>query len=176
MTKSPSDVVAAYTDPAFGAQDLVLMYGGASRTTIKGGAGAIASFEFGNGTTLTPAQLIATNLAPAFARPSNVLIGTAGNDTLTDASGRDVLAYALEGSDVVQTGAGNDVLDGGPGRDILLGGSGNDVYRFSRGDGDDRAGDEDRDEQRVDEHPRDRRGRYRGHPGTVRKNALLTAT
>jgi Ca2+-binding RTX toxin-like protein len=139
------DIVAAYTDPAFGSQDLVLTYGGgaSSRTSIKGGGAAIGSLEFADGTTLSLAQLLATNLAPGFVKPSNILIGTAGNDTLRDITGRDVVVYALEGNDVVETGGGSDVLHGGPGSDNLLGGRGDDVYQFSRGDGEDRITDSD---------------------------------
>lgn len=138
------EIVAAYTDPAFGSQDLVLTYGGgASRTSIKGGGAAIGSLEFADGTTLSLAQLLATNLAPGFVKPSNILIGTAGNDTLRDITGRDVVVYALEGNDVVETGAGKDVLYGGAGSDNLFGGRGDDVYHFSRGDGQDRITDSD---------------------------------
>jgi len=143
------DVVAAYTDPALGSQDLVLTFG-ASRTVVRGGGTAIASLQFADGTTLSLSQLLATNLAPHYETRSNVLIGTAGNDFLTDASGMDIIAYALEGSDAVTTGAGNDVLQGGPGTDTLAGGGGNDTYRFFRGDGQDRISDADSNAGNVD--------------------------
>jgi Ca2+-binding RTX toxin-like protein len=135
------DVVAAYTDPAFGPQDLVLTYGGVSRTSIRGGGAAIASLQFADGTSLSLSQFLATNLVPDYERRTNILLGTAGNDSLSDISGMDVIAYALEGSDTITTGAGNDVHYGGAGNDSLFGGRGNDSYRFFRGDGQDQIAD-----------------------------------
>ncbi len=56
---------------------------------------------------------------------NDILLGGAGNDTIT----------AGDGDDYVRGGAGNDVLDGGHGVDVLIGGSGDD--RLEGGHGDD---------------------------------------
>jgi Ca2+-binding RTX toxin-like protein len=145
-----SDVVAAYTDSAFGPQDLVLSYGGASRTWVRGGGATIGSLQFADSTTLSLTQFLATNLVPGFERRTNILVGTAASDTLTDTSGMDIVAYGLEGNDSVITGAGNDVFYGGPGNDGFVGGKGNDTYQFSRGDGQDRVIDSDSTAGNVD--------------------------
>ncbi len=138
-----NDVVAAYTNPASGPQDLVLTYGAGSRVAIRGAGTAITSLEFSDGTSLSLAQFLSSNLASAFERRSNVLIGTVGNDALADTSGADVIAYGLEGSDTITTGSGADVFHGGPGNDTMNGAAGDDVYRFARGDGQDRVTDVD---------------------------------
>ena len=144
------DVVAAYTDPALGPQDLVLTYGGASRAWIRGGGAGIASLDFADGTTLSLAQFLVTNLLPGYEKGSNVLIGTTGKDSLTDTSGREVVAYGLEGDDAITTGAESDVLHGGLGNDFLSGGGGDDSYYFFRGDGEDRITDVDTTPGNVD--------------------------
>jgi Ca2+-binding RTX toxin-like protein len=137
------DVVAAYTDPASGPQDLVLTYGAGGRVAIRGAGMAMTTLEFADGTPLPLAQFVSANLAPAFERRSNVLIGTVGNDVLADTSGADVVAYGLEGSDTITTGSGADTFHGGHGNDTLNGAAGDDVYRFSPGDGQDRVTDVD---------------------------------
>ena len=66
----------------------------------------------------------------------NIIVGTAGNDTLTGTA-QDDLMLGLGGNDTLNGNAGNDVLVGGAGNDALNGGLGNDTYSFSTGDGND---------------------------------------
>lgn len=73
------------------------------------------------------------------------LIGTSGNDVLTNLSvepvswdgssgGRGGLVQADAGNDTLYGGAGRDTLDGGTGVDEMRGGLGNDVYRVDSAD------------------------------------------
>jgi len=57
----------------------------------------------------------------------NLVIGTAGNDTLDGGNGKDCVV-GLGGNDILFGGNGNDILDGGPGFDICFGGNGSDTY------------------------------------------------
>lgn len=71
-----------------------------------------------------------------------VVMGTAGNETLSGGAGDDMLFGAAGndilngggGDDTIFGGAGNDTLNGGFGDDTLLGGSGNDVVWGGLGD------------------------------------------
>lgn len=58
--------------------------------------------------------------------------GAAGNDTLYGGDGVDRL-YGYDGNDLLDGGAGNDVLTGGNGNDIMLGGDGNDTLEGGAG-------------------------------------------
>ncbi len=62
-------------------------------------------------------------------RPSLVLIGTAGADTLTGDILNDILS-GLAGKDTLSGLAGNDKLSGGLGNDVLTGGTGGDIFVF----------------------------------------------
>ncbi|MFZ2725907.1 MAG: hypothetical protein WAX77_06655, partial [Methylococcaceae bacterium] len=70
---------------------------------------------------------------------SQILNGTANNDTLTGANGNDSLSGLAGndlltgnyGSDTLNGGIGNDTLIGGWGYDSLTGGNGNDVFKFN---------------------------------------------
>ena len=64
--------------------------------------------------------------------PSNVIRGTAGNDTITGTAGDDVI-YCGAGDDVVNGGPGNDVIDCGDGNDRVNGGAGDDLVFGRRG-------------------------------------------
>jgi Ca2+-binding RTX toxin-like protein len=66
----------------------------------------------------------------------NVLVGYAGNDTLTGAELADQFLGG-DGTDTLTGNAGNDTLDGGAGTDSLVGGTGNDTYQFGLGYGTD---------------------------------------
>ncbi len=63
-----------------------------------------------------------------------MILGGAGNDTLTGGSGNDHLEGG-DGDDSLLGGADNDILLGGAGNDILNGGAGNDI--LNGGDDDD---------------------------------------
>ncbi|WP_421447906.1 calcium-binding protein [Ectopseudomonas khazarica] len=93
-----------------GAHVLQVDYSGGSILIDNGTFGAVARFEFADGTVLSHADVM------------NYL----GNLVLGDDS-----ADTLKGLD------GDDTLDGGAGNDYLDGGFGNDTYRFGRGDGQD---------------------------------------
>jgi trimeric autotransporter adhesin len=56
-----------------------------------------------------------------------LLVGTAGNDTLTGTAGNDTLLGGA-GNDTLIGLAGDDVLNGGTGIDTMVGGIGNDTY------------------------------------------------
>jgi Ca2+-binding RTX toxin-like protein len=65
--------------------------------------------------------------------PTNVQIGTPGDDTLLGGNGNDLLSGGA-GNDVLKGGNGDDFLSGGPGKDTLTGGSGKDVFNFANED------------------------------------------
>jgi Ca2+-binding RTX toxin-like protein len=62
----------------------------------------------------------------------NLLVGTAGNDTLNGAAGDDILEGG-EGNDLLLGGEGNDLLLGGEGNDFLQGGAGSDQLKGGAG-------------------------------------------
>jgi len=74
----------------------------------------VENISFGDGTTWNVATVKA-----------NVLVPTAGNDTLTGYASNDAISGA-DGNDNLSGKAGDDVLDGGTGADYLYGGDGND--------------------------------------------------
>ena len=131
---------------------------------IKDGfLGAVSSYQFDNGTTLTHAQLMAQLSGPvnltgtagdnAIAGSNyadmlwggegndallgqggnDLLVGGAGDDALTGGDGADEL-YGGEGDDTLDGGADNDYLAGDAGVDTLSGGDGNDVMQAGEGD------------------------------------------
>src|SRR5690606_3414136 len=66
----------------------------------------------------------------------NVVIGSAGNSSLSGGSSNDIFLGG-SGHEFLSGGAGNDLLIGGAGNDQLNGGTGNNSYRFGWGDGQD---------------------------------------
>ena len=68
------------------------------------------------------------NLRP----PGQVLMGGAGEDTLTGGAGNDSLS-GLEGHDVLRGGSGDDIIEGSTGDDTLDGGDDNDILRGGLG-------------------------------------------
>jgi serralysin len=61
--------------------------------------------------------------------PSNLLLGTGGDDIL-DGNSTDQVLRGLGGNDALNGGAGSDRLIGGSGKDRLTGGSGADIFLF----------------------------------------------
>jgi len=106
-------------------------------------ANAIEEIRFFDGTSWSPAQILAFASAPTAGNDTlygtsvaDVLSGGAGDDILNALGGDDQL-FGDEGNDILTGDVGNDVIDGGTGNDQLLGAAGNDVYLFSLGDGSD---------------------------------------
>lgn len=62
-----------------------------------------------------------------------LIIGDAGNDTLSSGAGNDHLVGG-EGNDVLVGNVGNDALEGGAGADTLIGGDGNDNFVYRAGE------------------------------------------
>ena len=79
--------------------------------------------NFGNGTTLTPAEI---EELTKLAQGDVVIKGSAGDDLIEGGNGNDQL-YGAAGHDNLHGGIGNDTLYGEEGNDNLLGGSGNDT-------------------------------------------------
>ncbi len=110
--------------------------------------------QFGNGSVLTMAELIALagsvpNLDPqdlddiiVGQSSHDVIYGDGGNDTLDGGDGDDFLNGGTgddtliggNGDDTVEGGSGNDMLDGGDGDDFLDGGIGDDTLMGGSGD------------------------------------------
>ncbi len=65
-------------------------------------------------------------------RPSNVIIGTNGDDELRGTRGNDII-NGKKGNDWLSGGRGNDRLNGGRGDDELEGGRGHDILKGGRG-------------------------------------------
>jgi hypothetical protein len=74
---------------------------------------------------------------------SDILTGTAGNDSIDGGNGSDILfgnagndtLIGGIGTDFLVGGAGNDLLNGGNGEDTLRGGLGEDIFVFAAGEG-----------------------------------------
>lgn len=58
---------------------------------------------------------------------ADLLIGTAGDDTINAGKGDDTI-LGCGGNDTINGGPGNDIIIGGPGNDTLNGGNGNDIF------------------------------------------------
>lgn len=118
-----------------------------SLTVRRALEGAVARYEFADGTVWTPESLIARVVEPdgeglslfgtagdnrlSGSALDDVIVGDAGNDSLSGHGGRDEL----------HGGRGRDTLIGGADDDVLLGGEGDDHYHFNLGDGVDRIND-----------------------------------
>jgi Ca2+-binding RTX toxin-like protein len=72
------------------------------------------------------------SLTIAVADLTDIINGTAANDTLTGAAGVDHI-YGLDGNDTIYGGGGNDLVDGGNGNDSLYGQDGDDVVTGGTG-------------------------------------------
>ncbi|MXS81831.1 calcium-binding protein [Nitrosomonas oligotropha] len=86
--------------------------------------------QFGDGTVLTMAELIALADSMPMLNPqelSNHIVGKNENDVI----------YGEEGNDTLAGGDGDDYLSGGAGNDILMGDAGSDTYFFGKGSGQD---------------------------------------
>lgn len=64
----------------------------------------------------------------------DTLTGSAGDDVLLGNAGNDVLNGGAGGNDVLVGGAGNDILTGGAGRNLLIGGLGADLLTGGSGE------------------------------------------
>lgn len=84
----------------------------------------IEQIRFTDGTVLTRSQVAARS----------VILGTAGNDTLSGGTGTDTLDGAA-GNDRLSGGDGADILIGGTGNDTLTGGLQSDIFIFDIGFG-----------------------------------------
>ena len=105
----------------------------------------VENFVFDDGTTLFLKDLIGLAPPPLTLDPQNqdnVLLGTAGVDSLGGLGGNDLLdglagddwLVGGEGDDVLRGGAGSDTLEGGVGNDVLDGGAGADRLEGGLGD------------------------------------------
>lgn len=115
---------------------LTITYDGGQITLNSDNTTGSANVSFGDGTTMTLAQLmsqVAPNLYLGGSSQSDVLNGGAGNDSLSGQYGNDTL-FGMAGNDSLDGGAGNDLLNGGDGNDSLWGGDGNDTLYGGFGD------------------------------------------
>lgn len=101
-----------------------ILYGTTGADTINGSSI--------NGSTWADANGVPTIDDAAYETNGTVLIGVAGNDTLTGATYTDSLLGG-SGNDSVNGGAGNDTLQGGSGNDTLSGGNDNDLLQGGSG-------------------------------------------
>jgi Ca2+-binding RTX toxin-like protein len=77
---------------------------------------------------------------------ADIMVGDAGNDTLTANEGNDLLAGDAGndlldggfGDDTILGGDGNDILEGAQNNDTMIGGAGRDILAWDDGDGSDR--------------------------------------
>jgi hypothetical protein len=115
------------------------LIGGTANDTFKlSGSGSLSgSINGGSGLNVLDYSLYGTpgvtvdllaGVATAVGAVSNcnVVVGTAGADTLTGGAGNDVL-FGGAGADVLSGGDGRDLLFGGTGADQLYGGAGEDI-------------------------------------------------
>ena len=94
---------------------------------VRNSPRSVDTFQFGDGTSLSFAELADFTFIVEGDGGENELIGTNLGDRL----------YGRDGSDMLFSGAGDDVLTGGTGSDRLAGGTGRDVYAAGLGDGTD---------------------------------------
>ncbi|WP_371158137.1 hypothetical protein [Jannaschia sp. 2305UL9-9] len=132
----------------FGYGDAIVLAG--SRNA--GAASTIESVTFGDGVTMSHAQIVAAiGQTAIFAQLTasdidNSLFGDAGDDTLDGEGGDDIVLgqggdddlSGGSGADTLRGGAGDDTIDGGSGDDTLSGGRGADTFVLASGGGDDR--------------------------------------
>jgi len=131
---------------------LVTLNGASDRVTVRDyfGSGALDEIHFWNGTVYTPANVPATGVNLSATSGADLIIGTAGNDTVDGLAGSDEI-YGAQGNDTLQGGVGVDLIYGGDGNDTLIdtdgvmnslfGEAGNDILTgngtLDGGDGDD---------------------------------------
>jgi Ca2+-binding RTX toxin-like protein len=135
--------------------DLVLTIGATGEVVtvstyfhLDGAGGyALDAIEFADGTSWDVAAVKAMMLVGSAGNDTmtgfasnDVLDGGAGDDTIRAAAGDDTVSGGA-GNDWVYGDAGNDVLDGGEGSDVLYGGDGDDVLRGGAGVNDYLSGD-----------------------------------
>jgi Ca2+-binding RTX toxin-like protein len=106
--------------------------------------GAVARYEFTDGTVWTPHMLMdmlglsaGAGLSVYGTPGENLIGGSQGADFISGGAGRDRL-NGFGDNDELHGGEGDDTLTGGVGDDLLSGGGGDDEYRFHLGDGVDR--------------------------------------
>jgi hypothetical protein len=96
----------------------------------------------GNVATATQRVTLILTDNPACCPPgTNVIVGTAGNDTINGTSGSDCILgrdgqdtlNGLGGNDFISGGGGDDIINGGDGNDVLFGGLGQDQLNGGNG-------------------------------------------
>ena len=118
-----------------GTHVLKVEYAGGSIAIFGGAFGAVSSFQFADGSSLSLAQAM-SSFAGLHLTAENVdshFYGSDSADTLTGGSGNDAID-AQAGDDLLRGGAGNDTLQGGAGSDQLWGDEGNDLLLGGLGD------------------------------------------
>jgi len=112
-------------------------------TNFTGNASFDYSISDGFGGTSSANVSVAVGGTQIGTSGSDILTGTAGNDSLDGGNGSDIL-FGNDGNDTLIGGngtdflvgsAGDDLLDGGNGDDTLRGGLGEDIFVFAAGEG-----------------------------------------
>lgn len=138
-----SSVVFKATHTLSGSQVLKAEYTGGSIAIIGGAFGAVSSFQFADGSSLSLPEvmsafaglnLTADDLDSELygSNSADTLIGGSGNDVIDAQAGNDLLKGGT-GDDLLLGGLGDDTLVGGQGNDTLQGGSGRNTYLLSSG-------------------------------------------
>jgi Ca2+-binding RTX toxin-like protein len=112
-------------------------------TNFTGNASFDYSISDGFGGTSSALVSVAVGGTQTGTSGSDILTGTAGNDSIDGGNGSDILfgnagndtLIGGIGTDFLVGGAGDDLLDGGNGSDTLRGGLGEDIFVFAAGEG-----------------------------------------
>ena len=112
-------------------------------TNFTGNASFDYSISDGFGGTSSALVSVAVGGIQIGGNGSDILTGTAGNDSIDGGNGSDILIGNAGndtliggiGTDFLVGGAGEDLLDGGNGEDTLRGGLGEDIFVFAAGEG-----------------------------------------
>jgi Ca2+-binding RTX toxin-like protein len=112
-------------------------------TNFTGNASFNYSISDGKSGTSSALVSVAVGGTQTGSSSSDILTGTAGNDSIDGGNGSDIL-FGNDGNDTLMGGngtdflvgsAGDDFLDGGNGKDTLMGGLGEDIFVFAAGEG-----------------------------------------
>jgi VCBS repeat-containing protein len=133
-------------DPDQGTSFTYSLDSGSSNAFILSSNGTLTTGLLGVGSGTYNLRVVTTDEHGASAVPElvTVWVGKSGGDAFTFAGQNDLIAFGLNGNDIITGNSGNDILVGGKGNDTLIGGAGNDtliggagadMFVFKPGDG-----------------------------------------
>jgi len=107
---------------------------GSAEQQVSSATFPVASHDIivGGGACANPTIVCQANVPCNGTNGADVILGTAGNDTINAGAGNDIVCGGA-GNDTINGGAGNDMLFGQDGNDTINGGAGDDVLSGGAG-------------------------------------------